>query len=442
MGTSANGTISAPGLMHSASSFSLKELGGLKRELILRDRALPYRPFKIGGKFRVETSWYAGNPIATQQPLGSEEGSTTFTGYWKDRFIAAPNVTSAAALINGVGVTDAFDLCQQLDDFRRQGQQIDFRWDAVVRVGTITNFEMTWHRREDVEWSLTIDWASQGEEDVGAPAVKVSIGAVLDSVQADVGAVRNAAGPLGIINGVKAQTPANLLAAVRQDASDLYNAAAAVIAAGAEFVQQVSDAIQNLYAAVDALSDLATQVGNAISDAITAIQKAAALLSYVIQQARVIEQSINLTPAPYFYNAALPPPAPPGPGSIPASSLTAGQLLAAESAARQLRKRIRDARTNAALQRAQAAASASPPELITVFAARDGDDLRKVATRFYGSQTPWRDLATYNNLRSGKLTAGQIVYVPRDPPAASAKGIPLSNAQVGNATTQTPGSAR
>ena len=73
-----SGITTPPGDMgaSTATSFEVEALRGPAFRLTLYGRALPYQGFKLTGKLKVETTFYPGNPVATQQVIGSEEGST------------------------------------------------------------------------------------------------------------------------------------------------------------------------------------------------------------------------------------------------------------------------------------------------------------------------------------------------------------------------------
>lgn len=136
----------------------------------LTGRALPYRPIIFTGKQRVKTTWYAGNPNATQQVMGPTEEPTTINGVWKDRFLG-----------NG----QARELANLFDNIRRSGAQIEMTWGAGVlagdvfghqfmRVGVISMVEFTLDRPQDVAWKVTFDWANRGER-VSPPILSVGV---------------------------------------------------------------------------------------------------------------------------------------------------------------------------------------------------------------------------------------------------------------------------
>ena len=411
--------------MSPAVPFTISELTGQKRVLVLTNRALPYQGFKFAGKMKVETTYYPGNPIASQQVIGSEEGSTTITGIFNDRFIAGDNAGPHpdVAITSYDDVSSIFGIISTIDDMRRQGQQLKVTWGQVTRVGIMTEFAPNWIRTVDVEWSMTFEWASQGEEAAPNAPAPASISDAKAAVQAAIDRVNTALNSLGVINP-PTQTPPNPFQTPNQQLESLYNQAAALIAAPQEFVNAVNGYVQNAYSTVDNIAALSGQVANFYSSSIQVALKIAALFAYAIEQFAGVEDEIDSRPSVYFYNVDLPPPTPPGPVALPIASITPAQMMTAESSARQTRKAARDGRLTAAVQRAQFAASAQPSTMLSVFIAANNMDLRRVAVQFYGSPNNWRDLAAYNDLPDSGLVAGQLIFVPQTIPATAAQGIP------------------
>ena len=68
----------------------------------------------------------------------------------------------------------------------------------------------------------------------------------------------------------------------------------------------------------------------------------------------------------------------------------------------------------------QSAIQPAPDEIYT---ARDGDDLRRVCTLYFGSPDSWIDLGRYNGLTVSTLEAGQTVRVP--PGGFESSGVAL-----------------
>ena len=94
------GTVASDG-----SSFSIRELTGDQRSVILTGRGMPYRPLGFKGKQGLTITWLPGNPIATATVLGPQEDPSDVNGYWKDNF-ASPPMCSLEIFVVDNGSTD------------------------------------------------------------------------------------------------------------------------------------------------------------------------------------------------------------------------------------------------------------------------------------------------------------------------------------------------
>ena len=425
--------------------------------MTLTDRALPYQGIEFPGKMKVETHYYPGNPIATQQVIGSEEGSTTISGIWNDRFVGpgdalhsrTPMITVAGtadissfstdtgATYVSRSVTDTpstpagtlFQVVQLFDDIRRQGQQVRVSWGQVIRVGIMTEFKPKWIRPVDVEWSMTFEWASQGESSPQNASPAPSVSSAAAALNSALNTVASALASLGGGKNIPPQTPPNSISTPSQSLASIADQIATSIAAPVDFVNALNAKMQAAMNAGQTMLGLTDQLSNLSTTPAQIALQVAAIASYVVQQFRGVEDEIDALPSIYYYNVDLPPPTPPGPVALPIASITPAQMLSAESAARQSRKAARDARLGAATTRAQFAGMSQPSNMLSVFIAQEDQDLRRVSTQFYGNPNSWRELAVYNDLPTSKLYAGQLIFVPQIPPQTTAQGIPAPAAQ-------------
>lgn len=145
-----------------ANAFALKLLEGDAAGTVieLEGRALPYRGINYETEQRVKTTYYTGNPVATQQRLGPVEKNTTVTGTWKDIFLG----NGIAALLR-----DTFD------GLVRSGTMVELTWGAgflpdgtqvskpLVRQGVIKRFRHTYDRPQDIQWEMEFEWRGRDE---------------------------------------------------------------------------------------------------------------------------------------------------------------------------------------------------------------------------------------------------------------------------------------
>src|SRR5581483_8157524 len=157
--------------MGDPTSFTIHELTGDGRTLDLQGRCLPYKGYQLKGKMRAEFTWYPGNAVASVQMLGAKEEPSTVKGTWKDRFIRStddngfPVTNTGIALLNGQQLADAEAVINAMDSFRLAGQLLEVTWDGTVRRGIMSDFTQNWLRHEVVEWEVTFDWVSRGENE-------------------------------------------------------------------------------------------------------------------------------------------------------------------------------------------------------------------------------------------------------------------------------------
>jgi hypothetical protein len=358
---------------NTASAFIIQELSGDQRTLRLVERALPYRPFSLTGSQRVETVWYPGSPIATQQVFGAREESTTIRGMWKDRFIKPRTqgiaLSTPSATLSGQPIEDVLALAKIVDDMRRKGQQVQVSWDEIARVGTIKQFKQSWQRRQDLEWEIEFEWASQGD----APTPSL--------VQRDTTS-----------GDISSQTSTQ----VQRTSSD----ATTDLPLAPNYFALVNNRVGALLGSSTLLTTLATSQTTSAVGPDDAIRHATGTLGAIAVQAQsLMDATQSAPPATLFFGSA--------PASVPL-----GRVLAVVAYNRTLRNDGRDMRDDATTRREQLARQVGA-DLLATYRARSGQDLRDVSLRFYRTPNEWRRLLTFNGLATSELTAGQLVLVPR-----------------------------
>jgi hypothetical protein len=373
-----------------ASTFSLIEEGGVTLEL--RERALPYRPLTISGKQRAEFTWYPGNPEATVQMLGPEEGVISLRGYWKDRFIQG---TGAAQLYNSGefllgqlpgylaasrNVGTVADLVQAVDDMRRMGRRITLSWAGLQRVGHITSFTQHWNNVHDCEWEMDFSVLSQNESVV--PTAQQNSPNLADQAVQALQDAQNVADNLLEQTTVLANaslTWTNLFATASTQfdnltstaASAIYNATSSV----ASYEQAPFDAARRIAASASGLVVSASQTLGTVVDR--------ALSDYVEFGAWGTQDDAPM-----------------------------GIQIAGNSVQRSFNNAVQSVRYNNALTR-YSLEQQLQQELLASFVAAQNMDLRDVSTRYYGTPDNWQQLMQFNGFASSKLNAGDLVWVPK-----------------------------
>lgn len=363
--------------------FTIREMTGDKRELVLTGRALPYRPYSLEGEQRAEFTWYAGSPVATVQPLGAEEKETSINGWWKDRFIAPaasapaelpPYSPEAPASVSGRPIATVAELASLVNDMRRKGQLVEVTWLQTVRRGILSRFRESWHNFHDLEWEITFRWSSQGDErQVANVRRDDDLNDVVDRASAEALRLDTASSPeLGI--------------PIDPDFADAINRS----------VTQVKTAA----------SDMADALISMVDGALAPVDAGRRMLGVFdhiqAESQRVIDEVYSRPDRTIEATTSL----------DAVADIPIGRAVAAAAANRRLVRQARRNRHNAARGRIRVA-RAVEPDLLAVFLARDDTDLRSVSLEFYGTQDDWPRLRQFNGLASSRLRAGQLVLVPQ-----------------------------
>lgn len=399
--------------MANPSSIVIKEQTGDRHKLELIGRALPYQKVKFEGTMNAEVTWYPGNPTATVQMLGPQEGTTAINGIWKDRFVRTtiPGLLFNTPVINPPGkilydntaVQDVLQATKIVDGFRRRGQILKFSWDEITRYGIMTRFTQTWDRREDCEWEMEFQWVSQTE---AVPTVSFSLAALIgDLINAILDAINSAldfvAACIGMI----------------QQIIDFVNSIVNLINNIVDAIVEIASKLASLGRSIANLAMVPMEIAQAVVSACQSIK------SQFVQMANAFES------IPDRYGAAI--------ASVTGGETKAQKDDAAATAALVAAKRntavenpsqaqvltisklkraamraARKARIAAAQKAAELLESmAQRNDVITVIA-REGQNLREISQTYYGTPDEWQTIGRFNGIHGSALTVGQIVYVP------------------------------
>lgn len=148
-----------------ASDVTIEEVSGANPlRIVLRGRALPYQGVKFSGQMRTATTWYPGNPKATQQVLGEELEDTELHGTWKVKFLREGTDYEVSGGDYFGGDLASENLVSAFELLRARGVQLRLTWGTIVRYGLLRNFEANWLREEDVEWTAEFEWNGTTEQ--------------------------------------------------------------------------------------------------------------------------------------------------------------------------------------------------------------------------------------------------------------------------------------
>lgn len=388
----------------SARTFVLSEKDGITLEL--RERALPHWPMSISGKQRAEFTWYPGSPQAVVQMLGPEEGTINLKGFWKDKFIQgsgaarkysttySKNIQSGA--LTAPEIPDVATLVSIVDNMRRMGREITLQWGDIWRRGHITEFTQSWQTPHYCEWELEFTVSALEESNIPAqPNTATNFGDAATQAQGWVSTKEN-------LKFLNANLPYELtpLESIRAAINDLDNG---IIG----FSNQITGAMQQV-------ASYAMLPGEATKSIMTACQ--GAITSTVAATRNIADSALTSV---FSVGAAVSTVVGLGETAFHEDGLAVGVQMAGMSYLRQLRSAWTQITESATYLR-QNAQLQLQDDLIIAFTAKQNMDLRDVSTQFYGTPDQWRNLMAYNGLTESRLTAGQLIWVPRNPTSTGA----------------------
>lgn len=412
-----------------AGEFTIVELRGQSRSIILRGRGLPYPPFELGVDQRIVTTWNPGYGQATATVLGSQDRPTTINGMWKDRFIQKPAtkdtgsgitatiaearkqvVAISGALSGGFGEDAEFkapvvkdgedvpsvrDVVELFDSVLREGQLLEVRWDIHRRHGFLRSFVPSWLNVHDVEWEMTFDWIGKGEN-IDVVAETESVATVYEE-----------------------------LVAATEDIEAILDEADAIVD---ELDDRVTSTLQSLVELVDMVKGAVNTVQRLVNLPSSAMRRTAATLNSIIARGKEISDDFESMPFALQHRDSQ---RADSFGSVTVRSAALGQsgtagnvnylsprqvsavsTISSASIAHRIKRAVRSLISTAAFRRAQIFRTLQT-QLQDVYQAREGEDLRDVAARLYNDSGEWKRLMLYNGLTTPVLNGGQVILVPK-----------------------------
>lgn len=364
-----------------ASIFTITELGGDKRQLVLTGRALPYRPFELGTSQRLEQTWLPGVPEATVTVLGPKEDATTIQGYWKDRYLGATNnkdsgedTTIKTSTADPMTLDRTrLDTCRKardaVDSIVRSGQLLEVTWLDEKRRGFIQKFDKKWHNEHDLEWSIEFMWISRGEPTAPTAFITES------DTQTVLGKLKNVNEELRSIQ--LPQIPLDWL----------------------QYLSVLSELANKIDSDIASLEDAISRVTLGAFTAVNAIKGIIAITTGITEECKTMYA--------FLYNTASD-----AISTTPKQDQTPEERIEAETWRREVMAQTR-AVQSLAVQARESFLSSVQSDIAGKYVAREGDDLRDVSRVFYQTPFEWRRILIFNQLQSAELVAGQIVLVPR-----------------------------
>lgn len=395
------------------------------RRLELQERGLPHRPFTLATSQRISMTWLPGYSVATAQALGAKEEQTTISGKWSDKYLAVSadsaldlgpigNAFSAAdkaigAAGNAVGlgtslggtrnetvpvswngsrVETAAKAADYVDELVRGAVLVDVLWGPQARRGFITKFTKHWNNAHDLEWEMELSWISRAEPNPPVTVQELATGSTATLLQALVDKL-----------GTEALPPTFPMAEdVLHDVDAGIKRIAATTQAIADTVTNVTTLALAPYAVARSLMALCDTVKGQVDTLINT------LTALVPSGLRHHTSSTDAGTA--AQSAARPASVKPEASSSSTDSMVAAEYVKRVTTAA---KKVR----TAVIGQKDEYAKKLERDVEAIVVAREGDDLRAISTRFYGSPNEWKRIASANSLTSAKLTAGLSLFIPK-----------------------------
>lgn len=412
--------------IETGSAFSFREVSNSKSVLVLRGRALPYRPFQTTVRQRNDYTMLPGYSRASLTLLGPEDAPATINGYWKDKYIspdqhAATEISSLQSALNradasvarfgnqiglgtpitstnetipieygGIRVNTVREACNIVDRWVREGRLLEVTWDTQAFHGIIEEFSPSWYNVHDVQWEMHFKWIGRAEV-MAAPllADELSISDTVSIFQKLVDAI-----------GTEALPPTFPMA------NDVFKDINAAIFRLADTTQRISDTIAG--------------VAKTITAPAAAVRQIIALCRTLAGQARELSEKLQLTfvsggQYPRRTNvdvtagvaAALSPST-----TEPIVSRSFSERMVVTEYTNRVSEQSK-ALEREAVERSREYEKSMDRDLVSVYTARKGDDLRKVSQIYYGTPNEWRRIMSFNELDNQELSSNQVILIPR-----------------------------
>jgi len=355
--------------MPTSSTFTIRELTGQTRTVVMQQRGLPYRPFTLKTKQRVSVSWNPGYSIGTGNVMGATEEPTTITGAWRTKFLGDETAGPCIA-VNGTPVLTSREAVTLFDSLCREGQELEVTWDEDTRVGYLEEIESSRLNINDIDYSMTFEWISRGQ---AATAVVL---ATTTSVAGTAGTTRGFVDRFAAI----AETPPY------------------PVTPG--FTAKIAAALVAFDGATNRIEAVVANAALVTTSPLMVVSAIVTQCNVLINTGKALRDVLDSTVASSTNSIA----------NI--KDQTYGQTLEALEWTRELRKGSRDILSLAVATRA-ANVNRIENELLAVYEARQGDDLRSISQTYYRTPFQWQTLAVFNNLSDFTLSPGDIILIPK-----------------------------
>lgn len=393
--------------------------------LELQGRGLPHRPLSLTTSQRITMTWLPGYSVAVAQVLGAKEEITSIKGRWCDKYLSSDAAAAAdlgplgnafAGIDNAIGsvansvglgsgfggsvnvtvpvsyqgkrVEKAYKAAEIVDNMVRGATFVEVRWDNHARRGFITKFSKEWHTALDLEWEMEFTWISRSEANPPITAQELSMGDTTSLFQTLSDALNLEALPptFPMTNDALADLDAGVkrIATTTQAIFDTVGNVTALVLAPFGVARSVM-------ALCDTIRGQADSLRNFLKNQVPGDLRTNRAGSSTTIKAQMASRPAALSAA---------------------SSQSFADALAAAEYVHRIDGILKQIVAAAVIQKDDYARKVERVA-VAVVTTRDGDDLRTLASQYYGSPHDWKRIAQANGLTSAGLTAGLNLIIPR-----------------------------
>lgn len=410
--------------MSYSSSLTIEELGvgggRQARVVVLAGGGLPLMGAAWKSSNKVTTTWYPGNTSGSQQVIGPREMPSSWDGVWKRTILPKSGCTTTDEDGGESPIIAPSQIIEALEDIFRGGYRLRVTWavatdesdstqdqtanGSVVREGRAVDWEFKFDRWQDVNWSITFDWASRGTAPLATVAVRAkSIADSANALQASSDALatmltsliqasnpnvtRSASsfslGQLESLADLPQAYMTQIQTAVNRQTGQIQQLAAIVAKVGAEPDQLKSSAMgiaRDIIASANGTLDILGQQG-------------------AEQQSKKSTVSSVVRAGVYFSNVAQ----------------AYADLVAEAYAVLVALGRISPSATSLAGELPRTQATASPSDIIALYVTRQGDTPSSISKAYYQTTDHGVDILKANRLPwyQATFTPGRPLIIPR-----------------------------
>lgn len=347
---------------------------GLAERILLVGDLMPHQPFTYGGEQKIIKDYYPGNSEPTVQVLGPREKDVTIKGRFKSKKL--PDRTPPPGFI-GPSQPDLRPFAQEMQQLitamRIRGNVVRITMGEWQRFGFIESEEFNMKTIADINYSINFSIIgfnppSDCKVLVGTRTVPTDIN---KSLIAEVTALQAAADVL----------PDDIKRSFGDQIKDAVSQVATVVSQVTDFVDTVLDEVDDVKSALFRAQGLIKHARNTVSTQAGRLGGLFALNG--------VESSANI---------------PPGAG-IRSSYAAASKISFTISSMFSMMGFLAALQTQLSFLR--------ETEPLARHRVVSGDNLQRIANKFYGESEQWTEIYDHNKLETTELEVGSILEIPR-----------------------------